>query len=67
MDCTIYVVKTKVLFSCTVTAQLVSAFVLAYAKAGFLMMRLICECFIYKCFSIYLIHKDTILNKNPES
>ena len=35
MDCTILVVKTKALISCTVTAQLIWAFVLAYAKSRF--------------------------------
>ena len=33
MDCTIYVAKTKVLISCAVTAQLICAFVFAYAKS----------------------------------
>ena len=32
MDCTIYVGKTKVLVSCAVTVQLISMFVLVYAK-----------------------------------
>ena len=36
-DCTIYVVKTKALTSCTVTAQLICAFVFNVQKAGFLM------------------------------
>ena len=36
-DCTIYVVKTKAMISWAVTAQLICAFVFAYAKAGFLM------------------------------
>ena len=31
----IYVAKTKVLISCTVTAQLICAFVFAYAKSKF--------------------------------
>ena len=35
MDCTIYVVKTKGLISCVVTAQLSCAFVFAYAKSRF--------------------------------
>ena len=34
-DCTIYVVKTKALISCRATAQLVWAFVLAYARSRF--------------------------------
>ena len=41
MYCTIYVAKTKVLICCAVTAQLICNFVFAYAKAGFLMRRLI--------------------------
>ena len=32
---TIYVAKTKVLISCTVTIQLICAFVIAYAKSRF--------------------------------
>ena len=42
-DCTIYVEKIKAPISCAATAQLklISAFIFAYAKAGFLMMRLI--------------------------
>ena len=32
---TIHVAKTKVLISCAVTAQLICAFVLAYAKSRF--------------------------------
>ena len=39
---TIRVAKTKALISCAVTAQLICAFVFAYAKSGFLMTRLIC-------------------------
>ena len=36
IDCTIYVVKTKVLISCAVTAQLICTFVVfAYVKTGF--------------------------------
>ena len=35
MDCTIYVAKTKALVTSAVTAQLISAFVLAYAKRRF--------------------------------
>ena len=39
MDCTIYVAKTKALISCpvtvAVTAQLICAFVFAYAKSRF--------------------------------
>ena len=35
MACTIYVAKTKALISCTVTAQLICAFVCAYAKSRF--------------------------------
>ena len=34
-DCTIRVVKTKALISCAVTAQLICAFVLAYAHCWF--------------------------------
>ena len=34
-DCTIYVVKTKMLISYTVTVPLICAFVLAYAKSRF--------------------------------
>ena len=34
-DCIIYVVKAKVLISCMVTAQLICAYVFAYAKSGF--------------------------------
>ena len=34
-DCTICIAKTKVLISCTVTAQLISIFVFAYAKGRF--------------------------------
>ena len=33
--CTIYVAKTKALMSCVVTAQLICAFVFAYAKNRF--------------------------------
>ena len=42
MDLSIYVAKTKVLIRCTVTAQLIRAFVFAefMQKAGFLMMWL---------------------------
>ena len=36
-DCTSYEAKTKALISCTVSVQLICAFVFAYAKAGFLM------------------------------
>ena len=32
MDCTFYVVKTKVLISCAVTVQLISAFDFTYVK-----------------------------------
>ena len=39
-DCPIHVAKTKVLISCTVTAQLICVFVFAYARAGFLITRL---------------------------
>ena len=35
MDFTIYEVKTKALISCTVTAQLICAFVFAYARRRF--------------------------------
>ena len=35
MDCTIYVVKTKVLISSAVTAQLICVFVFAYTKSRF--------------------------------
>ena len=41
MDCTICVTKTKTLISCAVTAQLICAFVFAYAKADFLTTQLI--------------------------
>ena len=41
MDRTVHVVKTKALISCAVTAQLICVFVFAYAKACFLMTRLI--------------------------
>ena len=34
-DCTIYVAKTKALLSCSGTAQLIWAFVFAYAKSRF--------------------------------
>ena len=34
-DCTIYEVKTKAMISCTVTKQLIRAFVFAYAKVQF--------------------------------
>ena len=34
-DCTIYVVKTKALISCAVTAQLICVFVFAYVKSQF--------------------------------
>ena len=34
-DCTIYTAKTKVLISCTLTAQLICVFVLVYAKNSF--------------------------------
>ena len=34
IDCTIYVVKSKVLISCAVTAQLICTFVI-FAKTGF--------------------------------
>ena len=34
-DCTIHVVKTKVLISCVVTAQLICAFVFAWAEIRF--------------------------------
>ena len=37
-DCTIYVAKTKVLISCAATAQLICAFVFAYAKLRFFNM-----------------------------
>ena len=39
-DYTIYVAKTKTLISCSVTAQLICAFVFAYAKTGFVMTQL---------------------------
>ena len=35
MDCTIYEVKTKALISCAFNAQLIHAFVFAYAKSTF--------------------------------
>ena len=35
MDCTICVAKTKALISCAVIAQLICAFVFAYAKRRF--------------------------------
>ena len=35
-----YEAKTKALISCVVTVQLICAFVFAYAKTGFLMIRL---------------------------
>ena len=35
MDCTNYVVKTKALVSCAVTAQLICRFVFPYAKSRF--------------------------------
>ena len=34
-DCTIYLAKTKTLISCVATAQLICAFVFAYAKNRF--------------------------------
>ena len=34
-DCTIFVVKTKVLVSCAVTAQLICTFIFTYAKIRF--------------------------------
>ena len=43
LDCTIRVAKTKSLISFAVTAKLICVFVFAYAKAGFLMTRLISE------------------------
>ena len=43
-DCTVYVVKTRMLISCGVTTQLISAFVLAYAK-----IRFSCEVAHFKC------------------
>ena len=36
-----YVAKTKALISCAIIAQLICAFVYAYAKTAFLMTRLI--------------------------
>ena len=39
MDCTMCVTKAKTLISCAVTAQLICAFVFAYAKTDFLMTR----------------------------
>ena len=47
-DCTIYVAKTKALISCAVTAQLVCAFVFAYAKSGFLMTWLIYKSWFFQ-------------------
>ena len=44
MECTIRIAKTKALISCAVTAQLICVFVFAYAKAGFLITRLIDFC-----------------------
>ena len=44
-DCTTYVVKTKALISCAVTAQLICAFVFNMHKAGFLMTGLLCLLF----------------------
>ena len=35
MDCIIYLAKSKALISCAVTAQLICAFVFAYAKISF--------------------------------
>ena len=35
MDCTVHVVKTKVLISCAFTAQLICLFVFAYAKSRY--------------------------------
>ena len=48
---TIYVAKTKALISCTVTAQLICAFVFTYAKIGFLMAQLISKrlFFVFLC------------------
>ena len=43
MECTIYVVKTKVLIPWAVTLQLICAFVFAYAKTRFSHDKLICE------------------------
>ena len=42
MDCTIYVVKTKVLINCRIIEQLICTFVFAYIckKAGFLLTLL---------------------------
>ena len=53
--CTIYVVKTKTLIICAVTAQLICAFVFAYMqKADFLITLLICTCIVtlYKTFGM---------------
>ena len=46
MGRTIYVVKTKVLFSCTATMQLICTFVFAYAKSRFFhdIARMIAVC-----------------------
>ena len=53
MDCTIYVVKTKTQISCTVTSQLICAFVFAYAKSRFphdAAHKFVCE------LSVFLTH-----------
>ena len=44
MGCTIYVVETKVLISCTVTAELICVFVFMYAKNRFKSKQLLFNC-----------------------
>ena len=60
-DCTIYVAKTKALISCAVTTQLTCAFVFAYAKSRFLIMRFKCFlCLDYNCPGCHTIYLSTI-------
>ena len=56
-DCTIYVAKTKALISCVVTAQLISAFVFAFAKSQF--------SYNEAHIIIYFYRHDRLADKNP--
>ena len=54
MYCSIYEAKTNALIRCVDTVQFIYAFIFAYAKAGFLIMRAICSYDIEEFIVVYM-------------
>ena len=66
--------KTKALISCAVTAQLICAFVFAYAKSGFLIKRLVLPHMLINAFvfqsldgKVSLVSKSEFSSLSPSS